>query len=386
MKTPFAIGGSIGVGIVLVAVVASGLMWLSRPAMGIPVGKPAAFPSPEGQLPPEGPAFGPSPSGADQTAQIELIRSILGKPDLQLTFDSIQQLANAGARSAAMYVDDAGQKYYIDLQTGSLAAIEPSPGLKAEVPASQAKSMDELRSIASRFAQANSARLGELIASLVYDEGCKGSLCFFRWDTRNLPIDWSGTEWIMMPPFLQVGVRTDGMIFSYNNSLDLYEATVPVQAPQPTPENPVGGGTVQDGPFTFDLRIFQDPTLTQQPVAPSLYSDMEGFGAFMYWSYTGSDVIDPVTTYWGTEPKVDQLLQATFSLVRVGSAGGRTGGILLPGGPMFPGQSTAGDRERVVLRVTTPGGDFGAALLFTLKQGANGFEPVDISVEVLQAK
>ena len=386
MKSPFVIGGSIGVGIVLVAAVASGLMWLSRPALSIPAGKPAAFPSPQGQLAPEGPGFGPPPSGVDQAAQIDLIRRTLGKPDLKLTFDSIQNLANATGRSAATYVDADGSRYRIDLQTGRLAEIDAGLASHPEVPASQVKSMDELRNIAARFAEANSSRLPELNPSLTYEEGCKISLCFFRWDARNLPIDWSSTNWALMPPFLQVGLLTDGQVAAYYNTLDLFEAALPVTAAQPTPAHAVGGGTVQDGPFSFDLRLIQDPSLTQQPVAPSLYSDLEGFGSYMYWSYTGSEVIGPVTTYCGTEPQVDQLLQATHALVQIGSRGGRTGGILLPGGSMMPGQSRAGDRERVVLKVTAPNGDYGAVLLFTLKQGADGFEPKDISVELMGSK
>jgi hypothetical protein len=386
MKSPFVIGGSIGVGIVLVAAVASGLMWLSRPALSIPVGKPAAFPSPQGQLAPEGPAFGPPPSGVDQAAQIDLIRRTLDKPDLKLTFDSIQGLANATGRSAATYVDAGGSRYLIDLPTGRLAEIDAGLASHPEVPATEVKSMDELRSIAERFAEANSSRLAELNPSLTYEEGCKISLCFFRWDARDLPIDWSSTNWALMPPFLQVGLLTDGQVAAYYNTLDLFEAALPVTAAQPTPANAIGGGTVEDGPFSFDLRIIQDPSLRREPVAPSLYSDLEGFGSYMYWSYTGSEVIGPVTTYWGTEPQVDQLLQATHALVQIGSSGGRTGGILLPGGSMMPGQSRAGDRERLVLKVTTPGGDYGAVLLFTLKQGADGFEPADISVQVMGSK
>jgi len=44
--------------------------------------------------------------------------------------------------------------------------------------------------------------------------------------------------------------------------------------PQPTPTNVIGGGVIESGPFRFDLRLFYDATLNQQPVATSL-----GFGA-----------------------------------------------------------------------------------------------------------
>ena len=70
--------------------------------------------------------------------------------------------------------------------------------------------MDELRGIARQFANTNFMRLDELESLLLYEEGCKGNICFFRWDYRNK--DWSGTDWSMMPPFLQVGVLTNGQI------------------------------------------------------------------------------------------------------------------------------------------------------------------------------
>ncbi len=56
--------------------------------------------------------------------------------------------------------------------------------------------------------------------TLFYEENCKGSLCFFRWDTRRQ--DWRGTDWALMPPFLQVGLLLDGQLATYINTLDLY--------------------------------------------------------------------------------------------------------------------------------------------------------------------
>jgi hypothetical protein len=153
--------------------------------------------------------------------------------------------------------------------------------------------------------------------------------------------------------------------------------------PQPTPGNVISGGTVKDGLFVFDLRLFRDPSFSQQPVATSLYSDLNGIGAYMYWFYQGSDVIGPVETYWGTLPSLNQLQSETYPSISLGSRGGRTGGILLPGGFFLSGETKAGDRIQVALKIHTPNGDFGAVLVFTLKQGANGFEPTDISIDIL---
>ncbi len=384
MRSTFVIGGTIGLGLVLIAGLVSGLAWLASPARMAPASKLPVFPTPEAQIPPGAAIGGSQPGTAAQQSQIDLIRGIVGKPDLQLTYDSERPLANAPSRPAVVYMDSSGSKYYIDVRTGRLAAIEPGLTSHPVVPDDQSKSVDELRGIATSFAQANSPRLAELNKSLAYEEGCKESLCFFRWDARNLPTDWSGTDWAIMPPFLQVGLLTDGDMLSYYDTLDLFEETAPEVPPQPTPEAVLGGGKVQDGPFTFDLRLYRDPQLTSQPLAPSLYTDMEGFGAYTYWSYNASEVIGPVTTYWGIESHLEQLLQATYSSAANGSTGGRSGGILLPGGPLVPGNSQVGDRERLVLKVVTPNGSYGGVLLFTLIQGPSGFEPTDISLEVLQ--
>lgn len=152
--------------------------------------------------------------------------------------------------------------------------------------------------------------------------------------------------------------------------------------PQPTPQDTLGGGTIFDGPFMFDVRLIRDPTLNQHPVATSLYSDLYGVGAWMYWYYTGADVIGPVKTYWGTLPQLNHLLQ-DYPSIQLGNSGGRNGGIMLPGGLFVPGKSKPGDRVRVALKVVTPDSEYGAVISFTLQQGLNGFEPTDISEDVL---
>jgi|SRR5581483_8991207 hypothetical protein len=153
---------------------------------------------------------------------------------------------------------------------------------------------------------------------------------------------------------------------------------------QPTPTDVIGGGVTGSGPFRFDLRLFYDASLNQQPVATSLYSDMNGIGSFMYWCYQGSEPIGPIETYWGTVPQLNQLLQETYESIQPGSCGGRTGGILLPGGFFISGESKVGDRVQVALKVRTGDKEFGAVISFTLTQGPNGFEPTNISVTPLQ--
>jgi len=157
----------------------------------------------------------------DQDADMVLIRQIMGKPDLFLNFETIQGVPNAFSRHASLYTDETGTKYYVDIDTVRLAAIEPNFPSHPNIPASETRSVDELRGIARQFAITNSPRLTELESALLYEENCKEDLCFFRWDYRSK--DWSGTDWAMMPPLLQVGVLKNGQIVTYNNTLDLFE-------------------------------------------------------------------------------------------------------------------------------------------------------------------
>ena len=163
----------------------------------------------------------PMRAKVDQDADIAIIRQVTGKLDLTLTFLRISNIANAPWQSAAVYTDETGTKYYVDIETARLAAIEVNFPGHPDFSAAETKTMDERRGIARQFAFTNSPRLAELESMLLYEENCKGTICFFRWDYRNR--DWSGTDWAMMPPFLQVGVLTNGQLATYINTLDLFK-------------------------------------------------------------------------------------------------------------------------------------------------------------------
>lgn len=150
----------------------------------------------------------------------------------------------------------------------------------------------------------------------------------------------------------------------------------------PTPEQPLGGGTIQDGPFKFDLRLFRDPAFGTKPVASSLYSDLEGIGVYSVWEYHGPDLPAPVTIYWGVEPDIYSLLsQARYVQegIRDRDSDGREGGLILPKG------SQAGDKLKAVLKIETQNKTYGAVMNFTLTEGAQGLEPANVSVQSLEA-
>ncbi len=161
----------------------------------------------------------------NQDADTALIRRILSRPDLVLNLQSIGDNGNDGGRNDAIYTDDAGTKYYIDIETGRLASIQSGFPGHPSVPANEVRSMDQLRRMAHQFATANSPRLLELESVLNYEEGGKGdgaeSIHFFTW--RYTTKDWSGTDWAMMPPFLQIGMLSNGQIVTYFDTLDLFK-------------------------------------------------------------------------------------------------------------------------------------------------------------------
>lgn len=157
----------------------------------------------------------------NQDADMATIRQIVSKPDLKLTFQSVNTIANAPWQNAAIYQDETGTNYYVDADTARLAQIEPNFSSHPQIAENETKTLDELRKIATQFALTNSPRLAALKSVLAYEEGGKGNIHFFDW--RYNSKDWSGTDWAMMPPMLQVGVLSNGEIVTYINTLDLFK-------------------------------------------------------------------------------------------------------------------------------------------------------------------
>ena len=159
-------------------------------------------------------------------------------------------------------------------------------------------------------------------------------------------------------------------------------AAVPAARPaSPSAADTVGGNQIKQGSFAFDLRIYRDPALNKNPASSSQYSDLEGFGEYMTWVYNGPPLQGAVYEFWGVQPNITQL--NSYGELKTGDTGGRSGGIFLPGGPYIQGSSKPGELIKLVLRVETPRGKFGASLTFTLKKTAKGLEPANITVRAL---
>ena len=156
----------------------------------------------------------------NQERDIALIRQVMGNPALKLNFKTIDPLANALSYQAAIYVDETGTRYGVEISTGAFALLEPNYPTHPIIAESDRKSLDELRGAARQFALTLSPRLREIERDLLFEESCKGELCFFRWDVRNR--DWSGTDWVFMPPLLQVGMLANGQVATLVNTLELW--------------------------------------------------------------------------------------------------------------------------------------------------------------------
>ena len=95
----------------------------------------------------------------DQEADTNFLRTAMGSPNLSLSFQGIQGLANAPFVQSAVYLDDSGTKYLISVDRHILAGIEPDLSSHADVPALEVKSIEEVRKLAEQFAEATFARL-----------------------------------------------------------------------------------------------------------------------------------------------------------------------------------------------------------------------------------
>jgi len=157
----------------------------------------------------------PDPIGDEQARETAAasLRELLGAPGLERAIQGSEASPNASNYPAAVFADPAGNRYYISQDT--LRPIEFTLEQPIQETPGEPKTPDELRAIAFQLAQEHSSRFNELQEKLAYSEGNKGGEnSFFRWE---LP----GTNVGGKPAILQIGLKQDGSLFSYLNSIDL---------------------------------------------------------------------------------------------------------------------------------------------------------------------
>jgi SH3-like domain-containing protein len=150
------------------------------------------------------------PAGNDLA--ITAIQVFLGNPNAPLVFQREDVNPNADMRTVLIYTDAQGSEYWVDREAMRVVQWMPQPAPASEVT----KSIEELHSLALTFAYHQSPKLAQNPASLTLRQMTKdGSHYAFRWEDQSI----TGH---ILPPFLQVIVRTDGEILQYMNTLDIW--------------------------------------------------------------------------------------------------------------------------------------------------------------------
>lgn len=107
----------------------------------------------------------------------------------------------------------------VDLATNRVIAMHRSTpdGFEGEP-------IDEPEKIARQFVERVYPEFTAIESTLEYDPGSKtnpqGTNYFFRWNDKRFAVP-SGLD-MDIPPFIQVGITSSGIIFSYDNTIQLY--------------------------------------------------------------------------------------------------------------------------------------------------------------------
>jgi hypothetical protein len=159
----------------------------------------------------------PTPSSASgkkpwETAAAN-IRELLGAPQLELSSKGEERSPNASNSLAVVFVDPLGNRYYVSQDT--LQPIEFTLEKPIQETQGSPKTLAELRALAEQIANTHSTRFAAVKDKLTFYEANKsGENYFFRWEME-------GSDVGGMPAVFQVGLKQDGTLFGYLNSLDL---------------------------------------------------------------------------------------------------------------------------------------------------------------------
>jgi hypothetical protein len=144
---------------------------------------------------------------------IESIRAFTSNSELELSYQTIDVLPDANLRKAALFIDDLGVNYWVDIL--GYQVIEMNVLSVPEIDPASGMTIDELRAMAETLGQQNSVRFSGDHDGLSYEEGTKDNqVYFFRWEGEQV-------EGQAMPPILQIGITINGQLVSYINTLDL---------------------------------------------------------------------------------------------------------------------------------------------------------------------
>lgn len=144
----------------------------------------------------------------------------------------------------------------------------------------------------------------------------------------------------------------------------------------------LGGGRLDSGDFEISLWLDCDPgyghTVHQ-------FSEIDGLTVAYSWTYHGDLTEGTLVTFPAVEPYMMSIDGAYFPSEPLKDGLSETGkfGLELPAG-ILPDWKSADARLRYVVKLLLPNGTIeGAALNFTLQREADGFRPVDVTLEPL---
>lgn len=121
-------------------------------------------------------------------------------------------------RTIEIYVDEHGNEYWVDPANDGLVQVGPGAGMHQTARKTRPEArlaVPELRTIAMGVVSAQLPDFAARRSSLHPLEDHKDrELYFFRWDDFSQPAKESE-----LPPFVQVGIRADGTVVSFTNTL-----------------------------------------------------------------------------------------------------------------------------------------------------------------------
>ncbi len=146
----------------------------------------------------------------------------------------------------------------------------------------------------------------------------------------------------------------------------------------------LGGGELQSGDFTIQMWLTCNSNYSRSATSPQFYSAIDGLAVNYSWVYNGEqeriieDIALNIEPYW-----VPDVYPSDPLSIPAGFQYSGADGLKLPTG-VFPDWKGTDARLRMALKIKSSDGAIeGAALIFTLKRAADGFEPVDVAVEAL---
>ena len=143
------------------------------------------------------------------------------------------------------------------------------------------------------------------------------------------------------------------------------------------PDRVLGGGTVENGPFIFDLWLYCDTELGTE-ISP--YLSIGGLGMHNAWVYVGPYVDGDVLYSFGVLPDISPSTGWDDQGLTTLSGGSTTRGFCCQEESELRQAIQAGERIAFAMKVESGAGSYGAVLSFRLVEAADGYNPQDIIV------